>query len=291
MKTITVKAKNRDVDFEINVITKLGPFNSRHYYEFDNEPVSFEVKNDKKCLEVSPKWNPNLIKYVMKNFGISMPKGNVYIELTDASWDIIEQERAEYEQEEKAYSSDLKKRGNMMPVKYYLHNCVDWGDYTDNIERSIDVYREGLPEEKELKHEEVHIISYNLWNKDIEGHEEEWKSDCNTVGINDCISKVEISITLAEKWILIWQQVQDKKEKEAAEKKRVAAEKKAAEEARVKRCFEEAKETGKPVVLHSIFLSGDDIPKRFRDDDSDMGSLVTYAMPDGTAKDRFHHAY
>lgn len=72
----------------------------------------------------------------------------------------------------------------------------------------------------------------------------------------------------------------------AGKKAKIEADKKAIQDK-----FDEAKRTGKPVVLSQIFLTGDDIPKQFRDDDSDMGHLIQYAMPDGSTTEEFLHAY
>lgn len=55
--------------------------------------------------------------------------------------------------------------------------------------------------------------------------------------------------------------------------------------------FDEAKRTGKAVVLDREFFSGSQIPREFREPDSDMGNLITYAMPDGSTKQEFSHSY
>lgn len=55
--------------------------------------------------------------------------------------------------------------------------------------------------------------------------------------------------------------------------------------------FDEAKATGKRVLLSQYFMSGNDIPRRYHDEDSDMGHLCTWANPDGTTSESFSHAY
>ena len=76
-------------------------------------------------------------------------------------------------------------------------------------------------------------------------------------------------------------------EAKEAEKKEKEAKREAEKQAK----FAQAKATGKPVELHSIFLTGSDIPRKYRDEDSDMGHLIVYAMPDGTTSEGFSHAY
>lgn len=58
-----------------------------------------------------------------------------------------------------------------------------------------------------------------------------------------------------------------------------------------KAIFEEAKKTNKPVELYRYFLSDQQIPYQHRVPDSDMGHLIGYAMPDGSVKEEFNHAY
>jgi seryl-tRNA synthetase len=78
----------------------------------------------------------------------------------------------------------------------------------------------------------------------------------------------------------------NKEDKISAEAKK-EADAKAARQAK----FDEAKSTGKRVLLSQYFLSGNDIPRRYRDEDSDMGHLCTWANPDGTTCESFSHAY
>ncbi len=78
----------------------------------------------------------------------------------------------------------------------------------------------------------------------------------------------------------------NKEDKISAEAKK-EADAKAARQAK----FEEAKVTGKRVLLSQYFMSGNDIPRRHRDEDSDMGHLCTWANPDGTTSESFSHAY
>ena len=55
--------------------------------------------------------------------------------------------------------------------------------------------------------------------------------------------------------------------------------------------FQKAKETNKPVVLDKTFLTGNQIPKAYKEPDSDIGTLYTLAMPDGQIKQKFQHNY
>jgi hypothetical protein len=74
----------------------------------------------------------------------------------------------------------------------------------------------------------------------------------------------------------------------------ISEKKEAARVAETQKCeaiFEQAKVTGERVILSQIFLSGSNIPRRYCDDESDMGHLITWANPDGTTSESFSHAY
>ena len=88
-------------------------------------------------------------------------------------------------------------------------------------------------------------------------------------------------------WTVTYGELKEKYNKLKSEKDE---EKKKVEEEE-KQKFEEAKKTGEPVVLSSVFLTGESIPYQYREKDSDMGTLVTYAMPDGSEKEQFNHTY
>lgn len=75
---------------------------------------------------------------------------------------------------------------------------------------------------------------------------------------------------------------------EIAEKKEAE---KLAETEKRNAIFDQAKVTGERVILSQHFLSGDNIPRRYCDEDSDMGHLVMWANPDGTTSESFSHAY
>jgi hypothetical protein len=67
--------------------------------------------------------------------------------------------------------------------------------------------------------------------------------------------------------------------------------KKELEEARISSIFATAKATGIRQALSSIFLAGTQIPKKYRDDDSDMGNLIVWALPNGKTIETFSHAH
>lgn len=73
-------------------------------------------------------------------------------------------------------------------------------------------------------------------------------------------------------------------ERAESEKANLAEERKGAK-------FAEATRTGKPVQIYSTFLAGNAIPKNYRDQDSDMGHLVCFAMPDGSTSEEFYHSH
>ena len=53
----------------------------------------------------------------------------------------------------------------------------------------------------------------------------------------------------------------------------------------------EAISTGKNVEIYSIFLSNDSIPRKYRNEDSDMGHLIEYFDKNGERKETFSHSY
>lgn len=286
-----IKAANRNVSFLIKPEQYIGPFNSYLSFKFgsDRYPVKFQIKDGKKTMYVNP-LNKDLKNYIEKNFNQKISKNkDTFVVLSDDSWNKIEEIQKQFEKNKQKYYEDLAERAKKMPLHYFMHENLDWGDYITNLEHDIIVYRDALPEEKKLGRDKIEVNRYSLWNRDIDDFKDEWLKDLKKIGLSS--GKVEIDEKLAKKWINNWKKLQDKKEQEKKAKEEKAKEKKAKEEKRIKQCFEEAKRTGKPVKLYSYFLSGNDIPKKYRDEDSDMGDLVVYAMPDGTKKEKFFHAY
>ncbi|MFW5830758.1 MAG: hypothetical protein ACOCVA_00815 [Prolixibacteraceae bacterium] len=293
MKTLFLQSKSKpNVKFEITVETNIGVYNNYQRFTLNpiNKRVDIKEREGKKCIYISSfNFDATLKNYIKNTFGVQVKKGNLYLQITDESWNQAQTLISDFETEVEKFKADLEKRRNEMPVKYYMYEFLDWGDYTINNEREIQIWRKALPEENG---EEVMKTSYKLWNNSIEGYSDKWATDFEAAGGKESKSdKVAISEETAEKWIAVWKNVQAEKARKEAEEeaKREAAER--AEKERRDNCFREARETGKPVLLHSCFLTGSDIPRKFRDDDSDMGNLLTYAMPDGSVKEEFSHAY
>jgi len=293
MTTLFLQSKSKpNVTFEITVETHIGVYNNYQKFTLNsiNKRVDIKEREGKKCILISSfSFDASVKNYIKNTFGVQVKKGDLYLQITDESWNQAQTLISDFETEVEKFKSALEKRRNEMPVKYYMYEFLDWGDYTINNEREIQIWRKALPEENG---EEVLKTSYKLWNKSIEGHSDEWANDFSSAGGNEGENnKVEIPKETADRWIAIWKEVQtEKARKEAEEKaKKEAAER--AEKERRENCFKQAKETGEPVLLYSYFLSGSDIPRKFRDDESDMGELLTYAMPDGSVKEKFSHAY
>ena len=184
-----------------------------------------------------------------------------------------------------------KEREAAQPKVWVAYDFLDWGDYSINHERNIYLCREPLPEETQTL--KVVETTANLWNDRIGDYKEEWEAlDGERREVGNLITEgIVLSSKEAEKWNRVSVDA-DRKEQEA--KDAAEAERKAKEEAlkaERKAKFAEAKETGKRVLLSSHFCMGRDIPRKFRDEDSDMGHLCVWARPDGTTEESFSHAY
>lgn len=211
---------------------------------------------------------------------------NVNIRITNA--DEIRNIEAEVEAEIDLARSAKQALKDAQPKQYVRYDFLDWGDYAINHEREILLCREPLPDEGDA----LIIVETvaNLWNSRIGGYEEEWKSMTGMprkVGnYREDLGLLEITREEAEKWIARAEEATEKEAVAAAEKE---AAKKAAAEVAAK--FEQARATGEKVMIESCFLIGDDIPRKYRDEDSDMGHIIRWAMPDGSTKETFSHSY
>lgn len=174
------------------------------------------------------------------------------------------------------------------PHKYAICNQVIFGDYNITEERYVAIVRKNLRAEGWVV---VEIVA--RFDEKIGAFKDEWyamikNSPALTVAGGDFW---EISKEDAHLWVNRAEQMKAAEAEEAASKQaaRDAEKVKAAEERAAK--FEEAKQTGKPVLLGKYFLSGSDIPKQYREEESDMGHLCVFAMPDGSTKEEFSHSY
>ena len=289
---ITHKRSGKQI--EVSVTRQLSVHYPRIIYSAFNTNVVFTIKEGRKCLELSSyKFkDKSVVKAVEHFFNVKInTKQNLFIEITDESWSTIKKEEASFEIAKEEMRKDYERRASELPVWYEMYDFLDWGDYTINREREIKVYREALPEDNGNR---VVVKTYSFWNEKGMLNAEmaaEWDADFKANNNDIEKSSVKISTELAEKWISNHALVESKKAEEDLKRQEEREAKNKAEEERRRKCFAQAKETGKPVQLYSIFLSGNDIPRSMRDEDSDMGNLVTFAMPDGSTKEEFYHAY
>lgn len=170
------------------------------------------------------------------------------------------------------------------PRKYAILDSVTIGDYNITEDRYVALMR------KNLRAEGWVVVEIVARFDDKIG---QWKGEWDALKSRPILTGDfrEISETEACKWIT---RAGELKTAEATENNRKeAAYKDATQRRESERAarFEEARRTGKPVLLGKHFLSGSDIPRQYREEDSDMGHLCVFAMPDGSTKEEFSHAY
>ncbi len=265
-------------------------------FALQNVITELVIKENRKCLKIS--------KYAIlqkevrlaleRTLNCKLPaNGDIYITITDDSYSKLEQIRANFSKEVEDFNADFEARASKMNKFYVMYKFLDYTDYAINDIREIRVYREAMSDENIDK---VLVKTYKLDNLSDENLRKEFDNDFNSaesLSLND--KEVKISEKVAEKWI----NVSENKENEikvAEESKKTAQMldlQKIEEEKESKKrdSLRKAIETGEKVVIVSYFLQGNDIPKKFKELDSDMGEYVIYAMPDGTIKEEFIHAY
>jgi len=252
------------------------------------------IKENRKCLKIS--------KYAIlrKEVRLALEKTlncklttdrDTYITITDDSFSKLEQIIANFSKEVEDFNADFVARASKMNKFYVMYKFLDYTDYAINDIREIRVYREAMSDENIDK---VLIKTYKLDNLSDENLRKEFDNDFNSA---ESLNETEVRITekVAEKWINVSENKENEK-KVAEESKKTAqmlALQKIEEEKESKKrdALRKAIETGKKVVIVSYFVQGNDIPEKFRKSDSDMGEYVIYAMPDGSIKEDFIHAY
>lgn len=290
MKT-TIQLKHRSGKvLNVEVIKSIWPNSSRINFKLFDSIVNPTIRQEQKALCISSlNLKGETKKQIEDFFGVKVnSKSDILLVITDESYSLIEKVQKDFDLEVEEWRADYNKRAAELPVWHEMYDFLDWGDYTINSEREIRVFRKPLPEDRG---EEVLVIAYQLWNMSDGVMTEEWQKDFKESGGSGDNNSVAISEELAKKWIEKHAEIQREIQRKRDEKNRIEEEKRVAEEKRRAECFAEAKRTGQKVILHTYFLSGDDIPRRFRDDDSDMGTLITYAMPDGSVKEEFSHSF
>jgi hypothetical protein len=260
------------------------------FMAFGGERVAFVVKNDRKCIDVGLP-DAKLKSELESFFGYKINAGqHIYITIDDDGMEKYEKLAEEFEQAKSGFLNKYARLAAQQPTYYEMRYSVDWGDYSTTIERSIALMRKALPIDRNV---DKPVVSYYLSNNTIGDKADEWDADWKAVTKGDeSLTRVVIDNDLARKWIIIHNELQAAKE-EKDQQIKAEKDKKAAEEAKRRAdIFEQAKTTGKPVQLYSHFVSGNSVPKKYRDDeDNDMGNIVVYAMPDGTTTEKFFPAY
>lgn len=225
----------------------------------------------------------------------SMKKANITIVVNHSEYERLKAEieaiEAPIREKIQAANDARKAREAAQPRVYARWDFLDMGDYAINQEREILECREPLPEEMQTL-KVVRTVA-SLWNDRIGEYGDEWKAiqgEKREVG-NYVFPLVIISEAEARKWQARAEEADNAaaKAKEEKEAKRKAAEESRQADRAAK--FAQAKKTGEKVLLDSFFISGSEIPRRFRDEDSDMGHLCQWAMPDGTVTETFSHSY
>lgn len=283
--THTGSRKNIDITYKYHI-----HINSSYirFYAF-GVFCTFQIVRDTKVLGIDSMYIKDNVKTgIEKFFGTKIKKEHIYIRITPESWENIKNIESEFEQEKNKYLERYEQAASLLPTFYTMHFELDWGDYLSNTERSIRLKRPPLS----VDNGDKTIKEYLFWNKRIADRANEWSEDWEKVTAGDT-SKTEVIIpeALAHKWIKYHFELDAIEQAEKEKKEKAAADYRAKEKAEREAKFAEAKRTGKKVLLYSEFLSDNQIPRRFRDDDSDMGHLLTYAMPDGSTSEDFSHAY
>jgi len=296
MKTVEInitRANNEVITVEVQ--RNFTAQKSSILFTLQNVITELVIKEkNRKCLKIS--------KYAIlqKEVRLALEKtlncklatdGDTYITITDDSYSKLEQIRANFSKEVEDFNADFEARASKMNKFYVMYKFLDYTDYAINDIREIRVYREAMSDENIDK---VLVKTYKLYNLSDENLRKEFDNDFNSAeSLNE--TEVIISEKVAEKWI----NVSENKENEikvAEESKKTAQMldlQKIEEEKEAKKrdALRKAIETGEKVVIVSYFVQGNDIPKKFRKSDSDMGEYVIYAMPDCTIKEEFIHAY
>jgi len=260
------------------------------FMAFGGKRVAFVVKNDRKCIDVGLP-DAKLKSELESFFGYKISAGqHIYITIDDDGMEKYEKLAEAFEQAKSGFLNKYARLAAQQPTYYEMIYSVDWGDYSTTIERGIALMRKALPIDRNI---DKPVVTYYLSNNTIGDKSDEWDADWKAVTKGDeSLTRVVIDNDMARKWIIIHNELQAAKE-EKDQQIKAEKDKKAAEEAKRRAdIFEQAKTTGKPVQLYSHFVSGNSVPKKYRDDeDNDMGNIVVYAMPDGTTTEKFFPAY
>lgn len=293
-KSIQLQSASKgNVFFNIEIEERMTLYNQALITRFLGKYVGIKILQNKKCISIeSFDVDAKILEFIKLNFGVNMPKQKTCFTITDESWNDFKALEADFEKRVDALKKERQVRIDALPVRYYMYDSFDWGDYTSDKIRKIKLVRDRLEDETHGLREGIVVKELILNNSRIGQYEGEWNESIKALGgdIND--SKMHLmDEELIEKWQGIFNSILSKEVQEGEAKEKAKREAEEAEKARYVACFKEAEETCKPVLLYSTFLQGDQIPRRMRDEDSDMGSLKVYAMPDGTRVEKFFHAY
>lgn len=265
--------------------------NCRVFYRVFEAACSMEIKSGIKNLYISEYEMKKAKKAVESFFNVKLSNTPVQISITDESWNTLKDFEAEAIERANKLKAEYQAKIDAQPRKYARYDFLDWGDYKITQERKIFQVYLSLDSDRWVIEETI----ANLNDSRIGEYSDEWEAitgESIKVGnYRDDLGIIEVSEDEALKWVGRSVEANQKAENEKAEKERIKAEKEAAAKAERQAKFDQAKKTGKPVLLYSTFVTNNDIPRQYRDEDSDMGHLNVYAMPDGTTSESFSHAY
>lgn len=280
MKNFTVTAAANKK--EINVTT-----DAHNRFRAFGEIAEFLNRDGKFVLFFDTTRSKKVKSEVEKMFGRKLPAGNLNITLTEESKSLVEKIKIDYSAAYEAAKNAAE------PIAFEMHDTNDYGDYSSSHDRYIRVYRAPLAEFGESGNKFINILDFS--DKKIGKFEKEWDTQFAALKGESKNDSFNISAEQAQFWMNADAELKAEEAAKEAAKEAVKNEAvkvaKAKNEAATELAFTQARETGKPVELFSEFLIGNEIPRKFRDEDSDMGNLVTYAMPDGTTSESFYHSY
>lgn len=288
------------VQFRVTQILKLSDNGYPHinYKIFGASAILKRSTNDFEILSSS--MTLAICKNIKTETGKSLAPGkNLILRVSQNDTDNIRaietQFKRPYEKEQDRIKQEKDAEIAKMPTFLCFNSGLEWGDYAINYVNRVVKVR-GMTEKEKLRYSDVHkdkyIIQEYLMND---------SPTLATIGITDrqkfgeCTNSYDlflISEEEAQQLKTLWNEKQEEKRLIEAEKKaKIEAKKQEAEKIKADK-FAEAKATGKAVLLYSMFVSGDDVPRKYQHiEDNDMGSICIYAMPDGSTTEDFNPAY
>ena len=288
------------VKFQLTQILKL--------YENGNIFINYKIfgasalfKRDANQFEIS---GSDLTLAICKNIKaetgkLLAPGKGVTLKLSASDVENLRAIETEFKRPYKEEQDRIKQEKDVeiakMPTFLCFNSGFNWGDYSIEAINQVVKVRAMTEEEKgrySETHRDKYIIQEYIMNDSptlseigIEGREKFGES-------TDSYDLFLISDEEVQQLRTLWNEKQEEKRLIEAEKQaKIKAKEQEAEKIRADK-FAEAKATGKPVLLNSWFVSGDDVPRKYQHiEDNDMGSICIYAMPDGSTREDFSPSY